>query len=140
MLDFAVNVRPNQPSQWLVQRLAEQLLSIVSMARHPSSANVYQSLRRDRRPLSPSLRRDEVLQLAKVAVAFVLWPNLLLARAAVVALSLTELTVALAAAEVPLCHTILEPSFALDGPTLPEHADLVVVGNPTKSTPVLYAA
>lgn len=133
MLDFAVNVRHAQPPEWLTRRLAARL---GDLARYPGpddvrAAHEAAARRHGRAP-------DEVLPLAGAAEGFALLPNLRPARAVLVAPSFTEPAVALAAAGIPLEHVVLEPPFGLDGVSVPEDADLVVVGNPTNPTSVVH--
>ncbi len=134
LLDFAVNVRHAQPPDWLVHRLASRL---PDLARYPS----IDDLRTARDAVAERHRRssEEVLPLAGAAEGFALLPNLLPARAAIIAPSFTEPAVALAAAGVPVDHVVLEPPFGLAGVTVPADADLVVVGNPTNPTSVVHA-
>ncbi len=133
MLDFAVNVRHAQPPEWLVRRLAARL---TDLARYPSDRDVgsAQDAAADRHGRA----RDEVLPLAGAAEGFALLPNLRPALAAIVAPSFTEPADALSAAGVPVHHVVLEPPFSLEGVSVPEKADLVVVGNPTNPTSVLH--
>lgn len=133
MLDFAVNVRHAQPPDWLVRRLAARL---PDLGRYPSAQDVRSAqdavAERHGRP------RDEVLPLAGAAEGFALLSNLRPARAAIVAPAFTEPADALGAAGVPVHHVVLEPPFGLDAVTVPDDADLVVVGNPTNPTSVLH--
>jgi histidinol-phosphate aminotransferase len=137
MLDFAVNVRAEQPPQWLLQRLAERL---PDLAHYPSAEDVRRA--QDAVADRHGRTRDEVLPLAGAAEGFALLPSLRPARAAIVAPSFTEPAVALTAAGVPVHHVVLDPPFdlasALEGENVPEDADLVVVGNPTNPTAVLH--
>lgn len=133
MLDFAVNVRHAQPPEWLVRRLAARL---PDLARYPSAADVCAA--QDAVAERHGRAREEVLPLAGAAEAFALLSNLRPARAAIVAPSFTEPAAALTAAGVPVDHVVLEPPFGLDGVTIPDDADLVVVGNPTNPTSVLH--
>ena len=138
MLDFAVNVRHAQPPEWLIRRLAARL---PDLARYPSIEDVYRA--QDAVAERHGRARDEVLPLAGAAEGFALLPNLRPARAVIVAPSFTEPAVALTAAGVPTHHVVLEPPFGLDGvledATVPDDADLVVVGNPTNPTSVLHS-
>jgi histidinol-phosphate aminotransferase len=138
MLDFAVNVRHAQPPEWLIRRLAARL---PDLARYPSIEDVYRA--QDAVAERHGRARDEVLPLAGAAEGFALLPNLRPARAVIVAPSFTEPAVALTAAGVPMHHVVLEPPFGLDGAladaTVPDDADLVVVGNPTNPTSVLHS-
>src|SRR6201996_4704680 len=133
MLDFAVNVRHAQPPEWLMRRLAARL---PDLARYPSLAEVQRA--QDAVAERHGRARDEVLPLAGAAEGFALLPNLRPVRAVIVAPSFTEPAVALTAAGVRLHHVVLEPPFGLDGAltdaTVPDDADLVVVGNPTNPT------
>ena len=133
MLDFAVNVRHARPPEWLLQRLAARL---PDLARYPSA----QDGRRAQEAVAERHGRapDEVLPLAGAAEGFALLPNLRPARAAIIAPSFTEPAVALTAAGVPVHQVVLQPPFGLDGVTVPDDADLVVVGNPTNPTSVLH--
>ncbi|OBB63285.1 Rv2231c family pyridoxal phosphate-dependent protein CobC [Mycobacterium sp. 852014-50255_SCH5639931] len=133
MLDFAVNVRHAQPPEWLVRRLAVRL---PDLGRYPSAQDVRSA--QDAVAERHGRRRDEVLPLAGAAEGFALLSNLRPARAAIVAPSFTEPADALSAAGVPVHHVVLEPPFGLDAVTVPDDADLVVVGNPTNPTSVLH--
>ena len=137
MLDFAVNVRHAQPPDWLVRRLAVRL---PDLAGYPSIDDVH--LAQDTVAGRHNRAGDEVLPLAGAAEGFALLANLRPARAAIIAPSFTEPAVALAAAGVPVHHVVLDPPFGLDGAlangTVPDDADLVVVGNPTNPTSVLH--
>jgi len=133
MLDFAVNVRHARPPEWLMRRLAARL---PDLARYPSAEDVHRA--RDAVAERHGRTREEVLPLAGAAEGFALLANLRPARAAIVAPSFTEPAVALSAAGVPVHHVVLDPPFGLDGVTVPDDADLVVVGNPTNPTSVLH--
>jgi len=133
MLDFAVNVRHARPPEWLMRRLAARL---PDLARYPSAEDGHRA--QDAVAERHGRTREEVLPLAGAAEGFALLANLRPARAAIVAPSFTEPAVALSAAGVPVHHVVLEPPFGLDGVTVPDDADLVVVGNPTNPTSVLH--
>ncbi|OBF65515.1 hypothetical protein A5753_08050 [Mycobacterium sp. 852002-51971_SCH5477799-a] len=133
MLDFAVNVRHGRPPEWLLRRLAERL---PDLARYPSLDDVHRA--QDAVAERHGRTRDEVLPLAGVAEAFALLANLRPQRAVIIAPAFTEPAVALTAAGVPVHHVVLEPPFGLAGATVPDDADLVVVGNPTNPTSVLH--
>jgi histidinol-phosphate aminotransferase len=81
---------------------------------------------------------DEVALLAGGAEGFALLPNLRPRLAALLAPSFTEPEAVLGAAGVPLCHVVLDPPFELADASVPEEADLVVLGNPTNPTSVLH--
>jgi histidinol-phosphate aminotransferase len=133
MLDFAVNVRGDQPPSWLVDRLTTRL---TGLGRYPSAAD-------ERRAVGAVAARharnaDEVALLAGGAEGFALLANLRPRLAALIAPSFTEPEAALAASGVPLAHVVLAPPFSLADALVPEDADLVVVGNPTNPTSVLH--
>lgn len=134
MLDFAVNVRTAGPPSWLVDRLAAR---VTELGRYPSASDERRAVAavaaRHRR------RTDEVALLAGGAEGFALLPNLRPCLAALIAPSFTEPEAALSEAGVPFCHVVLAPPFGLSGATVPDEADLVVVGNPTNPTAVLHA-
>jgi histidinol-phosphate aminotransferase len=137
MLDFAVNVRHAHPPEWLMRRLAARL---PDLARYPGAEDTHRA--QDAVAERHGRARDEVVPLAGAAEGFALLPNLRPARAAIVAPTFTEPAVALTAAGVPVHHVVLEPPFGLDGAlasaSVPDDADLVVVGNPTNPTSVLH--
>jgi histidinol-phosphate aminotransferase len=134
MLDFAVNVRHEQPPAWLMQRLAARL---PALARYPGEDD--EDAARDAVAARHGRAGDEVALLAGAAEGFALLPNLRPTRAAVIAPSFTEPDVALTAAGAPVCHVVLRPPFGLIGAQVPGDADLVVVGNPTNPTAVLHS-
>jgi histidinol-phosphate aminotransferase len=137
MLDFAVNVRHDQPPDWLVRRLAARLPDLAS---YPSVDAVHRA--QDAVAERHHRARDEVLPLAGAAEGFALLPNLRPGRAAVIAPAFTEPALALTAAGVPVHHVVLDPPFGLDSAlntgAVPDDADVVVVGNPTNPTSVLH--
>lgn len=133
MLDFAVNVRAGGPPPWLVERLGSRL---TDLGRYPSAADVHRAV--DAVAARHGRPREEVLLLAGGAEGFALLPNLQPRLAALIAPSFTEPEAVLAAAGVPFTHVVLDPPFALG--TVPDDADLVVVGNPTNPTSVLHPA
>ncbi len=134
MLDFAVNVRHDQPPGWLIKRLAARL---PDLARYPGGD--------DERAATEAVAArhgrsdDEVVLLAGAAEGFALLSNLRPARAAVIAPSFTEPEAALISAGVAVHHVVLAPPFVLTGAQVPDDADLVVFGNPTNPTSVLHA-
>lgn len=137
LLDFAVNVRPGGPPRWLRDRLAAALDRI---GRYPSpdedaEARAAVAARHGRDPA-------EVLVLSGGAEGFALLPALRPRLAAVVHPSFTEPDIALDAAGVPVHRVLLDPDdgYRLRPGLLPEHADLVVIGNPTNPTSVLHPA
>ncbi len=134
MLNFAVNVRHDQPPAWLTRRLAARL---PDLGRYPSGDD--ERAAQDAVAARHHRARDEVALLAGAAEGFALLSNLRPVLAAVIAPSFTEPDAALAAAEVPVHHVVLRPPFGLAGAGVPEDADLVVVGNPTNPTAVLHS-
>lgn len=133
MLDFAVNVRADQPPSWLVDRLTARM---ADLGRYPGEAD-------EKRALAAAAARhtrgtDEVALLAGAAEGFALLPELRPRSAALIAPSFTEPEAALAAAGVPFQHVVLPPPYHLSDATVPDDADLVVVGNPTNPTSVLH--
>ncbi|GLW65480.1 aminotransferase [Actinomadura rubrobrunea] len=133
LVDFAVNVRPGTPPEWLAERLRA---SIADLAAYP-----------DPRPARRAVARrhgravDEVLLTSGAAEAFVLLARVLRPRRAVVVHpQFTEPEAALRAAGHPVDRVVLEKDFALDPAAVPRDADLVVVGNPTNPTSVLHPA
>ena len=133
MLDFAVNVRHAQPPQWLQERLAARLADLAGYpSAHDHDAAVRAVAARHR------VAEDHVLLLAGGSEGFALLPALGSRRAALVAPSFTEPEAVLAAAGVRLDHVVLPAPFTLARATVPEAADLVVIGNPTNPTGVLH--
>nr|WP_273735115.1 Rv2231c family pyridoxal phosphate-dependent protein CobC [Mycolicibacterium septicum] len=133
MLDFAVNVRPGGPPVWLTDRLASRLPDLGS---YPSQAD-------QRRAVEAVATRhgrgaDEVALLAGGAEGFALLAGLRPQLAALIAPSFTEPEAVLAEAGVPIHHVVLPAPFTLTGITVPDAADLVVIGNPTNPTGVLH--
>lgn len=133
MLDFAVNVRTDEPPSWLVDRLAARL---TDLGRYPGATD-------ERRAVQAVAARhgrsaDEVALLAGGAEGFALLASLRPRLAALIAPSFTEPEAALSAADVPFEHVVLAPPFDLPDGVVPDEADLVVVGNPTNPTSVLH--
>jgi histidinol-phosphate aminotransferase len=134
MLDFAVNVRADEPPSWLVDRLVARMSDL---GRYPSAED-------ERRAVSAvahrhARRSDEVALLAGAAEGFALLANLAPRLVALIAPSFTEPEAVLAAADVPFQHVVLAPPFDLTDVVVPDEADLVVVGNPTNPTSVLHS-
>jgi len=134
MLDFAVNVRPGGPPSWLLERLGARLSDLGDYPRAADVARATEAVARRH-----GRAADEVALLAGGAEGFALLPNLQPRLAALIAPSFTEPEAVLSAAGVPLRHVVVPPPFALTGVTVPEQADLVVVGNPTNPTSVLHS-
>lgn len=132
LLDFAVNVRGSAPPAWLRERLVGALDRIGT---YPSAADDLRA--REAVAARHGRSADEVLVLAGAAEGFALLPMLRPRLAAVVHPSFTEPEVALRAAGVPV-HRVV--SFAPRPGSVPDEADLVVLGNPTNPTSVLHPA
>jgi histidinol-phosphate aminotransferase len=137
LLDFAVNVRLPGPPSWLRDRLAAALdrLGGYPSATEDTAARRAVAERHGRRP-------EDVLVLNGAAEGFALLPMLDPTLAAVVHPSFTEPDVALLDAGVPVHRVQLaaEDGYALRPELVPEHADLVVLGNPTNPTSVQHPA
>jgi histidinol-phosphate aminotransferase len=133
MLDFAVNVRHQQPPAWLVHRLAARL---PELARYPSVED--ERAARDAVAARHGRGPEEVALLAGGTEGFALLPDLHPTLAALIAPSFTEPDAVLTAAGVPVRRVVLGPPFGLAGARVPEDADLVVVGNPTNPTAALH--
>lgn len=133
MLDFAVNVRADEPPSWLVDRLAARLSDL---ARYPGAADAQRAL--DAVAARHGRAVDEVVLLAGAAEGFARLADLQPRRAALIAPSFTEPEAALAAAGVPFVHVVLEAPYTLTPDAVPGDADLVVLGNPTNPTGVLH--
>jgi histidinol-phosphate aminotransferase len=134
MLDFAVNVRTDEPPPWLVDRLTARM---ADLARYPGEAD--ETRARSAVAARHTRSIDEVALLAGAAEGFALLVNLQPRSAALIAPSFTEPEAALAAAEVPFQHVVLAPPYHLTDGVVPDDADLVVIGNPTNPTSVLHA-
>ena len=137
LLDFAVNVRGDQPPGWLRDRL---VAAMDRLGRYPSAGDDLAARRAvaDRHRRSP----DEVLVLAGAAEGFALLPALRPRLAAVVHPGFTEPELALRTAGVPV-HRVLTTEadgHRLRPDAVPPEADLVVLGNPTNPTSVLHPA
>jgi histidinol-phosphate aminotransferase len=135
LLDFAVNVRVDQPPPWLRAVIAA---SLVDLARYPdeTAARTAVAARHGRAV-------DEVLLTAGAAEAFVLIARALApTHAVVVHPQFTEPEAALRAAGHGVEQIVLTPEtgFVLDPGQVPSGADLVVIGNPTNPTSVLHPA
>src|SRR5688572_7355388 len=137
LLDFAVNVQGSGPPPWLRDRLVVALDGIgrYPAAPHDAQAREAVAARHGRRP-------EEVLVLAGSAEGFALLPALRPRLAAVVHPGFTEPEAALRAAGVPVVRVLTEEAdgHRLRPDSVPEEADLVVVGNPTNPTGVLHPA
>ena len=135
LLDFAVNVQGDGPPDWLRLRLADALahLGTYPTVAADLAARTAVASRHGRTP-------EEVLLLAGGAEGFSLLPRLGVREAALIHPSFTEPEWALREAQVPVTQVLLDDPYVLDSATVPESADLVVIGNPTNPTSVLHPA
>jgi histidinol-phosphate aminotransferase len=133
-LDFAVNVVPGGPPEWLVEALQDGL---TRAAAYPDEdpATTAVAARHGRAP-------EEVVLLNGAAEAFWLLAQVLRPQlAVVVAPSFTEPEAALRTAGRRVQHVWRDPdSFHLDPAAVPAEADLVVTGNPNNPTGTLDPA
>ena len=132
LIDFAVNVRGNTPP-FVLDALAARL---GDLAAYPGTDD-------QQRALTAVARRhhrdpSEVLLLAGAAEGFALLPELAPRRAALIQPSFTEPERALRAAGIDIAQVVLPSPWTLDPHSVPEDADLVVLGNPTNPTSVLH--
>ncbi|XVX19112.1 cobyrinate a,c-diamide synthase [Actinomycetota bacterium] len=135
LLDFAVNVRDTSPPAWLARTIAE---ATGDLAAYPRPAAARTALAR-RHHVPEAM----VLPTSGGAEAFTLIAQALRPTGPVVVHpQFTEPDAALARAGRAPRHVVLSAAggFALDPSTVPEDADLVVVGNPTNPTGVLHPA
>ena len=137
LLDFAVNVRGDGPPSWLRDRL---VAALDDLGRYPSAAD-------DLAARTAAARRhartpEEVLVLAGAAEGFALLPALSPRFAVVVHPGFTEPEVALRTAGVPVHRVLTDAAHGhrLRPESMPDEADLVVIGNPTNPTSVLHPA
>ncbi|MBQ0986687.1 threonine-phosphate decarboxylase [Streptomyces sp. F63] len=135
LTDLAVNVRAGTPPDWLRARIAA---SLGTLAAYPDGAPAREAVaRRHGLPVS------RVLLTAGAAEAFVLVARAFAARRPVVVHpQFTEPEAALRNAGHPVERVLLrrEDGFRLRPDSVPEDADLVVIGNPTNPTSVLHPA
>jgi histidinol-phosphate aminotransferase len=133
LIDLAVNVRPGPLPSWL---RAAVLAAVDDLAAYPDPAPATEAVaRRHGRPTS------EVLVTAGAAEAFTLIARAFQPRHAVVVHpQFTEPEAALRATGHDVERVVLEPDFQLDPGRVPDHADLIVIGNPTNPTSVLHPA
>ena len=131
--DFAVNVRLPGPPDWLARQLRDTV----------GELGAYPDVTAARRALAGrhGVSEQHVLPTAGAAEAFVLIARALRPRAPlVVHPQFTEPEAALRRAGFAPERLLLERSrgFTLDPRTVPETADLVIVGNPTNPTGVTH--
>jgi histidinol-phosphate aminotransferase len=133
LVDLAVNVRSGTPPAWLRDEIAASLGGLAAYPRHDEAVAAVAA--KHGRPAG------EVLLTAGAAEAFVLLARALRPRRAVVVHpQFTEPEAALLAAGHRVERVLLRPGdgFRLDPATVPDDADLVVVGNPTNPTSILH--
>ena len=135
LVDLAVNVRIPRPPRWLLDRIAATL---PELAAYPDATEATAAVARlHGRPA------DEVLLTSGAAEAFVLLARTLRPRRAVVVHpQFTEPEAALVAAGHVVERVLLTAAdgFRFDPAFVPADADLVIIGNPTNPTGVLYPA
>lgn len=135
LVDLAVNVRTSTPPAWLRERLAA---TVDQLATYPDGRAARRAVA-ERHGLSTA----QVLLTAGAAEAFVLLARALRPRhCAVVHPQFTEPEAALRDAGHKVQRVLLQErdGFQLLPGSVPQEADLVVVGNPTNPTSVLHAA
>jgi len=133
LLDLAVNVHPAPLPPWLAEAISG---SLTDLARYPDPTPAGEALAGHH-----GVHPAQVLPTAGAAEAFTLVARLRDWRQpAVVHPQFTEPDVALRSAGHAPHHVVLDRDFALDPDAVPEHADLVVVGNPTNPTGVRHPA
>jgi histidinol-phosphate/aromatic aminotransferase/cobyric acid decarboxylase-like protein/adenosyl cobinamide kinase/adenosyl cobinamide phosphate guanylyltransferase len=133
-LDFAVNVVPGGPPDWLREAMAAALDRVGS---YPDERPAVEAL-----AARHGRERDEVLATSGSAEAFWLLATALRARSAVVVHpSFSEPEAALRAAGHRVERVLRDPAdFTLDPSAVPAEADLVVLGNPNNPTGTLDPA
>lgn len=135
LTDLAVNVRTGTPPAWLRRRLAD---SLAGLAAYPDGGAARRAV-----AVRHGVPEASVLLTAGAAEAFVLVARGISARcAAVVHPQFTEPEAALRDGGHAVERVVLraEDGFRLRAGSVPGHADLVVVGNPTNPTSVLHPA
>lgn len=134
LVDFAVNVQGTSPPVWLRTRLADALADLGAYPTAAADLAARETVAR-RHGRSP----EEVLLLAGGAEGFAMLPRLRPRQAAVIHPSFTEPEWVLREAGVDVDQIVLPPPYLLDPSTVPERADMVVIGNPTNPTSVLHS-
>ena len=135
LVDLAVNVRIPRPPSWLLDRIAATL---PELAAYPDATDATAAVAR-----LHGRSVDEVLLTSGAAEAFVLLARTLRPRRAVVVHpQFTEPEAALLAAGHDVERVLLTAAdgFRFAPESVPENADLVVIGNPTNPTGVLNPA
>lgn len=133
LLDFAVNVHGSEPPAWLADALRG---TVADLGRYPDARPAQEAL-----AALHGVPSECVLVTAGAAEAFTLVAGQPWRRPVVVHPQFTEPEAALAAHGHQVERAILHfrNGFRLDGLTLPDDADLVVLGNPTNPTSRLHA-
>ncbi|MEU6280673.1 Rv2231c family pyridoxal phosphate-dependent protein CobC [Streptomyces sp. NPDC047028] len=135
LVDLAVNVRADTPPAWLREEIAG---SLTSLAAYPDGRAARAAV-----AARHGVPVERVLLTAGAAEAFVLLARALkVRRPVVVHPQFTEPEAALRDAGHAVDRVLLraEDGFRLRAGSVPEDADLVVIGNPTNPTSVLHPA
>jgi cobyrinic acid a,c-diamide synthase len=133
LVDFAVNVYDGTRPAWLDDALRA---SLDAVDRYPDPTEAERAIARRH-----GRESDDVLATAGAAEAFGLIARLRdWKRPVIIHPQFTEPDVALATAEHAPQHVILDAAtgFTLDPDSVPDDADLVIIGNPTNPTSVLH--
>jgi cobyrinic acid a,c-diamide synthase len=134
LLDFAVNVYPDPRPEWLDQALRDSLAPTAYPDEEPARAALAKHHGRERAEVLPTAGAAEAFTLVARARAW--------RKPVVVHPQFTEPHAALEQAGHRVTEVCLraEDGFTLNPATVPDDADLVVVGNPTNPTGVLHPA
>ncbi|MDL9948474.1 cobyrinate a,c-diamide synthase [Gordonia sp. ABSL11-1] len=135
LIDFAVNVYPEPRPEWLEEALRRGLAAATA---YPNAADARTAL--GNRHCRPDA---DVLPTAGAAEAFTLIGRLAKwHRPTIIHPQFTEAHRALVDAEHEVCvvQSTADDDFTLHPETVPDDADLVVVGNPTNPTGILHPA
>ncbi|WP_370892708.1 cobyrinate a,c-diamide synthase [Janibacter sp. GXQ6167] len=135
LVDLAVNVRQAQPPRWLAAHVSA---TTAGLGAYPSTTRARTSIARRH-----GVPEEMVLPTAGAAEAFTLAARGLQVKAPlIVHPQFTEPDLALMRAGHAVHHHVLQAGddFMLDPGSVPDSADLVIVGNPTNPTGVLHSA
>ncbi|WP_055476606.1 Rv2231c family pyridoxal phosphate-dependent protein CobC [Gordonia sp. HS-NH1] len=139
LVDFAVNVRGTPPA-FVLDAIRSGL---DDLARYPTGAQERRAV--DAIAAAHDRRPEEVLLLSGAADGFEMLPRLGSRHAALIQPSFTEPEIVLRAAGIPISQVVLTEPWHLPAPdgigtaaTVPDDADLVILGNPTNPTSVLH--
>ncbi|WP_374612744.1 Rv2231c family pyridoxal phosphate-dependent protein CobC [Gordonia sp. (in: high G+C Gram-positive bacteria)] len=137
LVDFAVNVRGTPPA-FVLDAIRSGL---DDLARYPTGGQERRAV--DAIAAAHGRRPEEVLLLSGAADGFEMLPRLGARHAALIQPSFTEPEIVLRAAGIPITQVALTAPWELPGPgdsgtTVPDDADLVILGNPTNPTSVLH--